>query len=56
MELVETTNPSIYMRFHETLEKAIEFNKGLYNGATCKITGISLLEKAIIIAGLTEDI
>ena len=48
--------PSIYMRFHVTLEKAIGFCRHLYGDELLPYSEIPLFKLALIIAGLTEDI
>lgn len=48
--------PSIYMRFHITLDKAITFCKNLYKKAVLPGTDILCFHQALITAGLTEDI
>lgn len=48
--------PSIYMRFHVTLEKAISFCKRLYGNAVIPGTNLPYFDLALITAGLTEDI
>ena len=45
--------PSIYMRFHTTLEKAISFCKELYGEDYVPGTIIPRFNMALIIAGLT---
>lgn len=48
--------PSIYMRFHVTLEKAINFVKELYGNSMHPLTNEGRFERSIKIAGLTEEI
>ncbi len=48
--------PSIYMRFHVTLEKAISFIKHLYGGSVAPGGGATYFQLALKTAGLTEDI
>lgn len=48
--------PSIYMRFHVTLQKAISFCKELYGDSVLPGTKIPYFNLALTTAGLTEDI
>lgn len=49
-------DPSIYMRFHVTLDRAISFVKRLYGSEVVPGTNIPRFNQALMIAGLTEDI
>lgn len=47
---------SIYMRFHTTLDKAIQFIRQVYRDELQPNTQITRVEAAFNIAGLTEEI
>jgi hypothetical protein len=51
-----TKEPSIYMRFHVTLERAMNLITATYQDRTIPRTEVSLLDHAVQIAGLTEEI